>query len=400
MAQIEFSTIGQPNEKITAALHRFEAETGHTVQLHVLQWEYAWSELLSYALHGHGPDVSHVGSTWVSSLVKMDALRPFTSKEVREVGGAKAFLNPCWSSVVLPEDETAWALPWTSYIFLLLYRRDLLARAGVDEATAFSTARSLDETCQKLQAARVLLPWVVPTGRPHVDTIHMVASWVWGAGGDFVAEDGQKLLFTHAKAHAGLMAYYELNRYIPRLARNLTPDQILALFRDGEAAVTICGIEEPYTIMSTEEAVPVVRDNLGIVAIPGQPWVGGDHLVIWRHAAYDPAREQAAVALVQYLTSQEVQRASFQTVDFAGPTRLDALPDMPFPESEATRQVTRSLLEGRSYPPVALWGRVETQLSSALNHIWLEIFDGTPVEKAIKHQIGAVARRLETALVE
>jgi multiple sugar transport system substrate-binding protein len=399
MARIEFSSIGEPAETVRAAIKRFEEETHNTVQVRVMQWEYAWPELLSYALHGNGPDISHVGSTWVGSLVKMNALRPFTPEEVKAVGGAKAFLPACWNSVVMPGDDAVWALPWTSYTFLIAYRRDILARAGVEEASAFSTAQALKETLRKLRAANIVLPWSLPTGRPHVDTLHMVASWVWGAGGDFIAADGQRLLFNHAKSLAGLQAYFELHEFIPRLARNLTPEQVPALFRGGEAAITICGIDEPYSILRSDVAVPAVRDNLGIAAIPGQPWVGGDHLVIWRHASYDPASEKAAVSLAGYLVSQEAQSAYCRDLEFAGPTSLNALPDLPFPESQITTQVRKSLLEGRSYHPVALWGRIETQLSSALNHIWLEIFDGMPVDRAIKHQLGAVARRLETALI-
>ena len=398
MAQIEFSSIGEPAAAIKDTLRQFELETGHKVNVHVMQWEKAWPELLSYALLGHGPDISHIGSTWVSSLVKMNVLRPFHPREVEAVGGAKVFLPACWNSVILPGSDTVWALPWTAYVFTLCYRRDLLARAGVDETAAFKNTGSLLDTLERLSAARVLIPFVIPTGKPHVDTLHIVASWIWGAGGDFISEDGKTPLFTQRQARAGLKAYYELGKYIPPLARNLSPEQALALFRSGEAAITVCGYDEPYLIQNGDIAVPAVRQNLGVTSIPGQPWVGGDNLVVWQHAQDDPRREKAAVDLALHLISHEVQTKYCQGDTFAIPTRLDSMCNFPLPGSEGTLQVERSLREGRSYRPIALWGRVETQLSSALNHIWLDIFVGMPVDNAIQRQLEPVAQKLEMAL--
>jgi multiple sugar transport system substrate-binding protein len=398
MAQIEFSSVGELAPAIAEALQQFEIQTGHQVKVRLMQWEYAWPELLSYALHGHGPDISHVGSTWVSSLVKMNALRPFQPGEVEQVGGAQAFLPSCWNSVVIPGDDTVWALPWTSYTFLLCYRRDLLARVDVEEAGAFASASALHQTLAKLHASRIFLPWIVPSGRPHVDTIHIVASWVWGAKGDFIAEDGCTPLFTHSKAVAGLQAYYELNEYMPRLARNLTPEQVMDLFRRGEAAVTVCGVDEPYAILGGDVAAPHVRETLGVASMPGQPWIGGDSLVIWQHAQNDPHREQAAVELAQFLVSREIQARYCQSDVFAAPTRQEALDALPLAGSETTAQIEKSLRTGRSYRPIVLWGRVETQLSSALNHIWFDIFNGLPVAKSIKHQLEPVAKRLKVAL--
>jgi multiple sugar transport system substrate-binding protein len=398
MAQIDFSSIGEPAEAVTRALQQFEQETGHRVKVHVMQWESAWPELLSYALHGNGPDISHIGSTWVGSLVKMNALRPFQPGELQTVGGAPAFLPACWNSVILAGDESAWALPWTAYTYLLCYRRDLLARARVDESSAFKNTGSLLAALEQLLTAGELLPWVIPTGRPHVDTIHIVASWIWAAGGDFIAEDGKTPLFTQSKAMDGLKAFYELGRVIPPQARNWTPEQALESFCKGEAAMTVNGYDEPYFIQRGDIAVPVVRQNLGVIAMPGQPWVGGDNLVVWQHAQDDPRREKAAVDLALHLVSREVQTKYCQGDTVAIPTRLDALSDFPLPGSELTRQVEYSLREGRSYRPIALWGRVETQLSAALNHVWLDIFNGMSVELAIMRQLEPMAQRLEAAL--
>jgi multiple sugar transport system substrate-binding protein len=397
MVQIEFSSIGSLPAETAAAVKQFEKDTGITVRVRVMQWEYAWPELLSYALHGNGPDLSHVGSTWVSSLVKMNVLRPFKPAEM-PAGGAGAFLPACWNSVMMPDDKTIWALPWTAYTFLICYRRDLLQHAGVEPAEAFKSAEAFTAAVRQMSQARMYLPLIIPTSKPLVDIIHMAASWIWGAGGDFITEDGKAPAFTQPNALAGLRLYYELGEFIPPLARNLDVDQIQAIFRQGEAAMTICGIEEPYDILRTESVRPVVRENLGVAAMPGQPWVGGDNLVIWQHVQDDPRREQAAVALSQYLVSPEVQKKVCHSEMFTAPTRVEVLPDMPFPGSEITAQVERSLREGRSYRPIALWGRVETQLSAALNLVWFDILKGIPIGKAIQDQLDPVADKLKAAL--
>src|SRR4030042_4455959 len=149
-------------------LDQFEAEQRVHVRLRVLNWDTAWADLLKVALYQYGPDVSEIGSTWLSSFVAMDALHPFGSSGPSAAGAPSAFLASSWQSGVmaqrLGEPALPWAIPWWADPRIIYFRRDILAQAGVDPAqAAFDSPDHLAHTLGQLQAAGVPIPWVVPT---------------------------------------------------------------------------------------------------------------------------------------------------------------------------------------------------------------------------------------------
>lgn len=74
MKDITFSCMLGEN---SLRLDDFEPRPGvHTQRM---DWADAWDELMRIALYSQGPDVSEIGSTWLSSLIEMDALRPLTA---------------------------------------------------------------------------------------------------------------------------------------------------------------------------------------------------------------------------------------------------------------------------------------------------------------------------------
>src|SRR5512140_869691 len=150
--EIEFSILGDPSPTLRGLLAGFEERTSVRIRLTSIPWEKAWPELLTFALYGRGPDVSHVGSTWASSLVAMNALRPFKAQEVAAWGGREAFLPPCWQSATIPGETDVFSAPWGSFTFVICYRKDLLARAGVNEETAFQSPAAVQETLRALRA--------------------------------------------------------------------------------------------------------------------------------------------------------------------------------------------------------------------------------------------------------
>ncbi|MBN2148779.1 MAG: extracellular solute-binding protein [Anaerolineales bacterium] len=397
--ELEFSLIGEVKSPIAELLEEFERTHQVHVRVRLTNWQTAWQELVGYSLYGNEPHVSHLGSTWVSSLMRMNALRPFSASELKAAGGKDAFLPPCWQSIISVETSEAWAMPWTAYTFLINYRRDFLERAGIDEKQAFTSAESLAQTLAQLSNAGYSSPWVVPASENHTDTLHYVASWIWGAGGDIVSSNGRVPLFAKPEAMDGLLAYYSLYRYLPPDAPALSAEQAYQLFWQGKSAVMISGVDEPYILQAEGRYKGEVFENLGVAMMPGVPWIGGDDLVIWRRSQDSMLIEKAAVALVNFLTCRRSQKVYCGLIpNHHTPTRLDVLPDLPLPDSQLTQAVVQSLRSGRSYPPISLWGRVENQLSSALNRVWVEIFAGKDPETALHDLLDPLARQLRLTL--
>ncbi len=78
MTAIEFTAIPDTDADYDLQLEllaEFRNRTGIEVKLTRMEWSDAWQQLINISTHGQGADISHVGSTWVSSLVSMNALR-------------------------------------------------------------------------------------------------------------------------------------------------------------------------------------------------------------------------------------------------------------------------------------------------------------------------------------
>ena len=282
MTELEFSimyTSDQAVDALRLALKDFVKRHKVLVNLHVLTWDIAWSNLVKVALYKSGPDVSEIGTTWIDSFISMDVLRQFSMVEISKLGGPAAFLPSAWESGMFGEDSRVWAIPWLGDTRVIYYRRDFLGQAGIDEPTAFSTLDRFSQTLAALQQAGAPLPLAIPTAQCH-PTLHVFASWVWQAGGRFISPNGKHLLLNTPAARTGIEAYFDLRRYLAPAAHNLTDSQTSELFRQGQAAVTISG-HWTLNAIKQQDAAPEVVKNLGVAVIPGVPFVGGTDLVVW-----------------------------------------------------------------------------------------------------------------------
>ncbi len=397
MLELQYSYIGDPVPTLQKVLDDFGRQNNLHIEVRQLDWDNAWHEIMLWSLYGNGPDVSHIGSTWVSSLLNMNALRQFTPEEIRQVGGEYVFLPSCWQSGVWPDKTKVWSLPWQGYTFLLAYRRDLLQQAGIDEKTAFQNAKSLGETIAKLNG-KVDSPWVAPVSTKHLDTLHYVASWVWGAGGDFLTPDNRHVAFLEPAALDAICAYYDLMRYMKPVPLPLDEEGALEVFLKGKAAVTVVGSGAGYQWLRGDDVPASLLKNIGFAPMPGTPWVGGDNIIIWKTGRISPERERATVALAQHLVSLESQRALAQGEDVALPTRAEAFNALPLPGSALTNAIVYSLRVGRAYRPMTLWSKVEFQFAQVFGQIGAEILGGADPSATVRKQLNSHANWLEIVL--
>jgi multiple sugar transport system substrate-binding protein len=398
MTEIDFSLIGQPSLTLQNLLAKFQDEQKININIRVIEWENAWHDLLMWALYEQGPDISHVGSTWAASLVALNALRSFSENEIKESGGQMAFLQPAWQSGKMTGSLAVWSLPWHTYTFLIAYRRDMLEKAGVEESTAFTSPDAVNTTLQKLHVGGIQFPWVVPVGEHHLDTLHYLASWVWGSGGDFITPDGRHTAFTEATTFKSIESFFALLRYMQPVDLPLSESSALSVFTSGQAAVTIAGAGLAYEWLRNQTIAAEVLDNIGFAPVPGVPWMGGDNLVIWRHTRADLDREKAAVALTEYLLSQPVQKANAQSEDVGIPSRTDSLSALPLPNSQLTKVVTRSLRAGRSYRSLTSWSKIEHQFAQSLGKVGADILKGADPSATCHKHLDTFANWLDISL--
>ncbi|MEZ0396289.1 MAG: extracellular solute-binding protein [Anaerolineales bacterium] len=377
-------------ENMRGLLKEFEQKEGIHVRLEMIPWGTAWARLVEIALYHTGPDVSQVGSTWVGDLVRMGALRPFGEGEVRRLKGTEVVFDSVWVRGFSDDADPGayYSIPWTGDARVVYYRRDLLYRAGVDERTAFSSPQQFERTLARLREKGGLIPFVLPTRRSRM-AVHNLASWVWGAGGDFLSPDGKRVLFHQPQALEGFKAYFRLGRYLDREHHFIEETDADRLFYSGQAAVLISG----NWVLHLPDQTAEVRKNLATVPVPGVPFVGGHHLVIWRHSR----NEQAARKLVAFLSGERANQVLYPL--YGLPISESGWNRPPF-DLEPYQAFKQAFVRGRTFPGQHLWGLVEKRLVDVLAQAWEEVLAApeSQWDSIVEQCITSLGDRLQLSL--
>lgn len=397
MTTIEFTAIPDSDEDYNLQLEilaAFKNQTGIDVRLTRMEWSDAWQQLINISTHGQGADISHVGSTWVSSLVSMNALRPIPPHLVTQIGGEEAFVHSTWQSGVMEDDRRPWALPLSAYTFAVAYRRDFLAQAGLDGATAFATPSAFEETITKLDQLKcVENTWLMPyVPYPYSDFVHTVASWVWSSGGHLIDNRGRKVLFNSPAALAGLRAYFRLLSRLPNMDAQSAEDCMQRLV-EGKAAAVLTDARSILTL------VPEGADHIGAASAMSIPWSGGGNLVIWRHTYGYPDRLEAAFKLAEFLTRKSTMLEIGRRVQIL-PARLDALNEL-IPAKHPLRPVMDQLASSsRAYRTIPLWRRIENQFGQELGMIAETVLQkkGVDLDMILRESMDSLTHRLNLTL--
>jgi len=393
MEEITFSVFNHgpaAMKNLPVLVEKFEQQYGIRVRLEVIpSSNLRWSRLVEVALYHSGPDISEVGSTWVGDLVRMEALRPFAPDEINEITGGTRYFDSVWQGSVKTDQgvSTVYSIPLSADTRQIFYRRDLLEKAGVAEATAFEDFAHLETTLECLRASHLSMPLVLTT-QPSNMTVHFIASWVWGAGGDFLSSDGTSLAFDQPLALEGCKTYYRLGRFLSAEARGLLETEADDAFIAGKAAVLPSGFWIPSNQLTDE-----VRQNLGAAPMPGKPFVGGSNLVVWNYSRH----ASSAIKLIQFLHSKVAVELLYPA--FGLPISEKDWGDPPF--DTAVYQVFRTCLQrGRGLPIVRLWGLVEKRLTDVFADIWDDVLRSprSSPDAVVESHLKGLARRLQLTL--
>jgi multiple sugar transport system substrate-binding protein len=379
-------------------LRPFEGKVSVQVSLQRVNWERAWQTLLMDALEGKGPHVSQIGSTWTATMAMLDALRVFSADEITSMGGASQFLPSAWETIIQARHSEVWAIPWSVYTFVLYYRRDLLERVHLDPQRAFATPEAMRESFVEL-SKNGITPWAFPSLHPYADLVHIASSWARAQGGDFMSADGRKPLFVKPEVSSGLSNFFELFPFIPPSLRGLSVEACTEAFARGETAVLVGGVEFADELLVSPYSTQEIRDNIGVTALPGVSWIGGDHLVIWKNVHADAQLEKAALDLLRFLSSKETQINFFKLENIL-PARIDAYPEIKFSLDSTAKTIQRVLQTGRPHPPIQLWRRIEAFLDEMLTDIGSTVLrqPATPASEITERKLVEYEQKLAAML--
>jgi ABC-type glycerol-3-phosphate transport system substrate-binding protein len=399
MTTIEFSLIPDAEsdfQTIVRLMADFKQSTGIDVNLKRMEWGDSWQQLIGIATQGHGADISHVGSTWVSSLMTMNAVRPIPNHLISKIGSEQAFVHSTWTNVTSEEDRNVYGIPLSAYVYIVAYRKDLLEQAGLNSKTAFATPQALEESVQKLEALKAVEnAWLMPVvPHPFNDLVHMAASWIWSSGGHIMDNRGKQVVFNSPAALAGLKSFLGLMRRIPA-TDYLGADQCMDALINGKAAAVITDARALIVALQNNPNL----ENIGAASLMSIPWSGGGSIVVWRHTHGYPDRLEASYKLVEFLARKQTM-LNLAGNSYTLPSRTDALDEL-FPPDHALRPVMLQLIStGRSYRPIALWHRIEHQFGVELGAVAKELMQkpDLDLDTAVTRTMNSLADRLNLTL--
>jgi multiple sugar transport system substrate-binding protein len=365
----------------------FKQQTRIHVNIMPIGWQNGWSQVLNFGLYGKGPDVSEVGSTWVTSLAALQALRPIAPSEIAELGGGEAFFPPSWQANFLPGDPKTWGIPWVADVLLVYYWKDALIQAGITDATsAFATPQAMQKTLLALQQKGHEYPLAMMVHNSN-RAMHIAVNWVWAAGGELMTPDGKQVAFAQEKALQGFRDYFGLLPFIsPQIVKETFPS---GFFQSKKAMVMIDG---PRFDVIGRQTDPTWREKIGLAPLFTKTWVGGMNFVLWKHSPYD----QESLAWIRFLL-QQAPRNPIKLHDVMLYAHRQAF-EMPNNEDEHYQDVCRTgLTHGCPFPATGRgWGSIEDRLNKAINNIWPELFENSEEDPSlgILQYIEPLARRL------
>jgi len=400
MTTIEFTAIPDTDSDYELQLEllaSFQKKTGIEVNLTRMEWSDAWPQLINISTHGQGADISHVGSTWVSSLVSMNSLRAIPSHVITKIGGEESFVHSTWESAKMEGDRNAWAIPLSAYTYAVAYRRDLLAQAGLDGGTAFATPFAFEETIRRLEELNCSEhAWLMPyVPFPYNDFVHTAASWVWSSGGHLLDNRGKQVLFNSPATLAGLKAYFQLLRRLST-SETLGTEECMDMLMQGKAAAVLT---DARAILTSLQADTPEAQNIGAASLMSIPWSGGGNLVIWRHTYGFPDRLEAAFKLAEFLTRKSTLLEIGRRAHIM-PARVDALDELITTEHPLRPVMIQLVTSARTYRSIPLWRRIENQFGQELALVAKTLFEDedADLDTLLKETMGELTHRLNLTL--
>jgi ABC-type glycerol-3-phosphate transport system substrate-binding protein len=339
--------------------------------------------------------IVQVGTTWVSGLVGLKALRPFKPLETAYIEQAGNFLPIAWNTSMPLKDNQVWSIPWSSDVRVVYYWADMFEEAQVDPQMAFQDIPSFEAALEQLQSHGIQTPWIDTTDEGG-NSVYRAGMWIWAHGGDYLSSDGRQSLFTEPSAMAGLQEYFGLDRFVPKTAAPLNEQNIVELFHQRKVACIITG--QWLINIIRRDPMSNLLSRLGASLPPAPPFVGGTHLVVMNHLAAQ--FEEAAVELIAHLSSKQfaIDYGSLTRSHF--PMRADLL-DLPEVAKNPYADVLFKALQcGRTLPAATRWSIVEEALVREFSRIraTIKAHPDRPLKTIIESHLEPLAKRLNRTL--
>ncbi|MFG3490402.1 extracellular solute-binding protein [Streptomyces sp. NPDC047972] len=347
----------------------FEAEHKDIdLDIQIQEWDGIGEKVTAALASKDAPDVIEVGNTQVAQYAASGGVRDLTDRTA-ELNGADWLPGLAEPGKV---DGKQYGIPWYAANRVVIYHKDLFARAGVT-APPKTQAEWLAVTA-KLNRGRtqgIYLPG---------QNWYTLSGFVWEEGGDLAVKDGSgwKGALDSPQARAGMDFYRRLQALGkgPKDSDEAKPPQA-EVFAKGEVAQIIA---VPGGAKIVEEINPALKGKLGFFPVPGKTagkpgavFTGGSDLIV-PEASTHP---EAAYEVVKALAGEKWQADMARTMSYV-PNRTSLA--RVIQDDEGTAAMAAGAAQGRATPNSPQWAAVEA--TNPIKQYMTAVLTGTDPARA------------------
>src|SRR4051794_30887732 len=252
------------------------AHPGTKVDIQFVPWAQAHDKFVTAIAGGKVPDVAEMGTTWTPEFADQGGLteQPKISKG--------QYVSSLVDAATL--DGKVYGKPWYAGARSLIYRKDMLAKAGVQPP------KTWDEMMAAAKAIKAKVPGVYPVSFTGLSE-HMYLPTIWQAGGQIATQNGDswKSALNSPEAAKEIDYYTSFNKQglAPKAAVGWEEPDAQTAFVNGDVAMLIAGGWTYNSIIATK---PELKSKIGTALTPAGPsgkgtaFAGGSHLVEFRES--------------------------------------------------------------------------------------------------------------------
>jgi N,N'-diacetylchitobiose transport system substrate-binding protein len=326
----------------------FEAQhPGTKVNVEFVPWAQAHDKFTTSIAGGKTPDIAEMGTTWTPEFADEGAF-----EQVAKPPSGK-YVSSLIDAATL--DGKVWGKPWYAGSRALIYRKDVLEKAGVQPP------KTWDELLAASKAIKAKVPGIYPTGYTGL-TEHMYLPTIWQAGGQIAKQDGDSWTSELNTPQAAKAIQFYTDFYkeglTPKAAIGWEEPDAQTAFINGDIAMLIGG---GWTYNSIIQTKPGLKSKIGTVLEPAGPsgkdtaFAGGSHLVVFNGSK----DKDLANAFVDYMLEATNLNKFTSAVGFL-PGTVDGIKASGYLDDPVRKPFAEQLLDHSAvYPPSPRWGALE-----------------------------------------
>jgi N,N'-diacetylchitobiose transport system substrate-binding protein len=336
---------------------------GTKINIQFVPWAQAHDKFTTALAGGKVPDVAEMGTTWTPEFADEGAF-----EQVAKPPSGK-YVSSLIDATTL--DGKIWGKPWYAGSRALIYRKDVLQKAGV------AVPKTWDEMLAAAKAIKAKVPGISPMGYTGL-TEHMYLPTIWQAGGQIATQNGN----SWTSALNSPQAVRAISFYTDFYKEGLTPKASIGweepdaqeAFINGDIAMLVAG---GWTYNSIIQTKPAMKSEVGTALEPAGPsgkdtaFAGGSHLVVFKESK----NRDLANAFVDYMLRPANLTKFTSEIGFL-PGTVSGIEASGYLTDPVRKPFAEQLLEHSAvYPPSPRWGALEGA----------NIFDGE-IQKVMKGQ--------------